>query len=56
MVAVLLKLICTDGQLLDLGFFVINMLADRRIILLDGDLFRGVPLVFLGRVEMTGAC
>lgn len=43
-------------RLLDLGFFVFNMLADLWIKFHDRHFFRGRALVFGGRVEVTRAC
>jgi hypothetical protein len=45
-----------DQELLDLGFLVLNVLANHRIVLFNSDFFRGVTLVLFGRVEVTSTC
>jgi len=46
---------CTfPGSLLELDFFVVNVLADDRIKFLDQHLFGHVAFVLGGRVEVTG--
>jgi len=40
---------------LDLGFFIDHVLARDRVVFLDFHFTGGITLVFVGRVEMTGA-
>lgn len=51
------RLFCkTEDRLLDLCFFVFNVLTDFWIELHDRHFFRGSTLVFGSRVEVTRTC
>jgi hypothetical protein len=44
----------SQSRLLDFGFLVHNVLTDHRIVFLEFEFIRGVPLVFISGVEVTG--
>src|SRR5690554_5814194 len=46
--------ISSSTLLLDLGFLVDHVLANNRIVFLEFELVRGVALVIVGSVEVTG--
>jgi len=48
------RVLSEDDQLLDLGFFVRNVLANYRIKFFDLEFLRHGALVFVSSIEVTG--